>query len=127
MNAIDSLELIKKYANCPNCGNVKIGNGEGTLEINDEVFTRTCKCGYSVTEDKRIKVIATATKRAGRKTEAIVEVKIDNHIRHKFLPGSKLKELSGAKRMNQYKKMEGWLNTKEGRKWANETPHVTDF
>lgn len=118
MNINDSLELMEKYAECPKCGNDKLGNGEGTLNIEDIVFERTCKCGYLVKVDKRIKVIASATKRVGRKTEGIYEVKIDGSIRHKYLPVNELKELSGIKRINQFKKVEEFLNTSEGRKWA---------
>ena len=127
MNIVDSMELLKKYANCAECGSDKLGNGEGTLDIADNVFNRTCKCGYSITIDKRIKVIASATKRVGRKTEGIYEVRIDDSLKHKYLPVNELKELTGIKRINQFKKVEEWLNTKEGRKWAIETPHVNDF
>lgn len=48
MNARASLELLNKYSNCKECGSDKVGNGEGTLEINDDVFKRTCKCGWEV-------------------------------------------------------------------------------
>jgi len=43
-----SLELVEKYSICPECGNGYIGNGEGTLVIEDHVFRRTCKCGWQV-------------------------------------------------------------------------------
>lgn len=55
MNAVKSVKLIRKYANCPNCGSDKIGNGEGTLEIDDDTFKRTCKCGWSVEVDENDK------------------------------------------------------------------------
>lgn len=70
-----------------------------------------------------IKIIATATKRVGRKTDGIYEVKIDGLAGHKYLPLNELKELAGAKRSNQFKKVKAWLNTEEGTKWATETPH----
>jgi hypothetical protein len=124
MNIVDSTELMKKYSKCEECGNEFVGNGEGTLEIENNVFKRTCKCGWSVTVDKRIKIIASATKRVGRKTEGIYEVRIDDSSKHKCLPMNELKELAGVKRANQFKKVEEWLNTKEGRKWALETPHA---
>ncbi|WP_077621525.1 hypothetical protein [Sediminibacillus massiliensis] len=82
---------------------------------------------YSISEEKCIKVIASATKRVGGYTDGIIEIRIDDSINHKFLPAHQLKALAGAKRINQYKKIEGWLNTKEGREWALKTPHVTNF
>lgn len=127
MNILDSLELMKKYSLCPECGSDKLGNGAGTLNIADNVFARTCKCGYSITIDKRIKVIASATKTNGRERTGIYEVQIDGSSNHKFLPANELKTLAGAKRINQFNKVEMFLNTTEGRKWAIETPHVTDF
>ncbi|MGM8213546.1 DUF3797 domain-containing protein [Virgibacillus sp. W0430] len=48
MNYQKSLKLIQKYSECPNCGNDKVGNGQGTLDINDDTFIRTCKCGCTV-------------------------------------------------------------------------------
>lgn len=48
MNGWKSVQLIRKYAECPKCGNDKVGNGEGTLIIEDDTFTRTCKCGWSI-------------------------------------------------------------------------------
>lgn len=127
MNIVDSMELIKKYGKCEECGSDLIGNGEGTLEIEENIFKRTCKCGWSVTVDKRIKIVATATKKVGRKTDGIYEVVIDDSRKHKYLPMNELKQLAGLTRSNQFKKAEDWLNTKEGRKWALETPHVPFF
>ncbi len=48
MNALAAMELIKKYAECPYCGNPCVSNGEGTIAIDDDNFKRTCKCGWSV-------------------------------------------------------------------------------
>ena len=48
MNVIDYLKIAKKYINCPNCGNDKIGNGEGTLNVDEDTYRRTCKCGFEV-------------------------------------------------------------------------------
>jgi hypothetical protein len=122
MNVYEANKLIKKYANCPKCGNDKLGDGEGSVEIQDEVFTRTCKYGFSVTVDKTIKIVATATKRVKGKTDGVYEVLMPNKI-HKYLPVAELKERAGLKRINQFAKAEEWLNSKEGRKWAEETPH----
>jgi hypothetical protein len=48
MKLIKSIGLLKKYSVCPECGNEHIGNGEGTLEIEENLFRRTCKCGWIV-------------------------------------------------------------------------------
>lgn len=48
MNAIESINLMRKYNQCTNCGNDKVGGGEGTVNIEGEVFRRSCKCGWSV-------------------------------------------------------------------------------
>jgi hypothetical protein len=76
---------------------------------------------------KVIKIVASATKRVGRKTEGIYEVIIDGSTRHKYLPMNELKELAGLKRSNQFGKAEDWLNTEEGLSWALKTPHVSIF
>lgn len=41
--------LLEKYEICPDCGNRCIGNGQGGIEIDDDYFKRTCKCGFEVT------------------------------------------------------------------------------
>jgi hypothetical protein len=46
MNAMLFLQIMKKYGKCPDCGSEKLGNGEGTLEVDDDTFKRTCKCGF---------------------------------------------------------------------------------
>lgn len=48
MNAIKAAGLIKKYAECQECGNANVNNGEGSLLITDDVFKRECKCGWSI-------------------------------------------------------------------------------
>ena len=48
MNALKAVELMRKYNKCPECGNEYVGNGEGTLEIEEDLFKRTCKCGWSI-------------------------------------------------------------------------------
>jgi len=48
MYAWKSIELIRKYATCPECGNELIGNGQGTLDIDKDTFKRTCKCGWEI-------------------------------------------------------------------------------
>ncbi|MCY7500218.1 DUF3797 domain-containing protein [Bacillus pumilus] len=48
MNALDFLKVSKLINDCPNCSNHLIGNGEGTLEVEEDSFKRTCKCGFSI-------------------------------------------------------------------------------
>jgi transcription elongation factor Elf1 len=48
MKAITAVELLDKYNTCPDCGNDKVGAGEGDVKIHDNVFTRSCKCGWMV-------------------------------------------------------------------------------
>lgn len=48
MNAYTSLKLMKKYSDCPKCGNGLVGNGEGKMIIDDDTFFRSCKCGWKV-------------------------------------------------------------------------------
>ncbi|WP_140417723.1 DUF3797 domain-containing protein [Desulfosporosinus sp. FKA] len=52
MNALKSVELLKKYSKCPKCGSELIGNGEGTLDISDDILKRTCECGWRVEVDE---------------------------------------------------------------------------
>lgn len=130
MYANESLELIKKYSKCPECGNDKVGGkpSEGALIIEDEIFTRSCKCGWSVTVDRRIKHIATLSKRKGGKLiGGVYEVRIHGQQGHKYLPLLELKERSGVKRIDHNRKIEEWLNSKEGRKWALEVPAVSPY
>lgn len=46
-----SIKLMEKYGNCPECGNGRIGNGEGGLVVEENSFERWCKCGWSVLID----------------------------------------------------------------------------
>ncbi|ACM16014.1 TPA: DUF3797 domain-containing protein [Bacillus cereus] len=48
MDAWKSVQLLRKYAACQECGNENVGNGEGTVEIQDDTFKRTCKCGWEI-------------------------------------------------------------------------------
>lgn len=124
----DSSELIKKYGTCPECGNDKVGGEptQGTLIIEDEVFTRSCKCGWKVVVDRRIKHCATMTKRKNNKLiGGIYEVSIHGQLMHKYLPLIELKERAGVKRIDQHQKIESYLNSQEGRKWALEVEAPT--
>lgn len=46
MNALRAMELMEQYEECQECGNKYVGNGEGTIEVTEATFTRTCKCGW---------------------------------------------------------------------------------
>jgi Domain of unknown function (DUF3797) len=48
MNAVKAFKLSKQYANCPNCGNNQLGNGQGSLIITEDTFVRNCKCGCRI-------------------------------------------------------------------------------
>lgn len=48
MNMLKAMKLLKKYSNCQECGSEFVGNGEGSLDIGDDYFIRTCKCGWGV-------------------------------------------------------------------------------
>jgi predicted RNA-binding Zn-ribbon protein involved in translation (DUF1610 family) len=54
MKLSKAMELTEKYKKCPICGNEKIGNGEGTLNISDKVFCRKCKCGWTITANEGV-------------------------------------------------------------------------
>lgn len=125
LNIRESSLLIKKYGKCPECGNDRVGGepSQGSLIIEDEFFTRGCKCGWSVTVDRRIKHIATMTqRRSGKLIGGVYEVRIHGQQSHKYLPLLELKEKSGVKRIDHNAKIEEWLNSSEGRKWAIEVP-----
>lgn len=118
MNLDESTELIKKYGVCPECGNEKVGGdpSQGTSIIENEIFTRSCKCGWSVTVDRRIKHVGTMTKkRGGKLVGGIYEVSIHGQG-HKFLPLLELKQRSGVSRINQHQKINEYLNSPVGRK-----------
>ncbi|MNH83826.1 hypothetical protein D3C73_362310 [compost metagenome] len=53
------MELMTKHATCPKCGNQYVRNGEGTLIVEDDMFIRTCKCGWSVKETEGGEVVET--------------------------------------------------------------------
>lgn len=57
MDVIKLLLIMKKYEDCPKCGSGTIGNGEGGIIIEDETYTRTCKCGFHITVDENNKEV----------------------------------------------------------------------
>lgn len=118
MNIDESSKLMTQYSDCPECGNNRVGGDMGKLIIENDIFFRSCRCGWEVTVDRRIKHKATMTKKRGSKMiGGCYEVAIYGHGR-KLLPLLELKEKSGFKRINQHDHIEAWLNSKEGRHWA---------
>lgn len=49
MNPFKLMPLMSKYEKCPECGSDRIGNGQGGIIVEDNTFTRTCKCGFKIT------------------------------------------------------------------------------
>lgn len=41
------LAIARKHFSCPECGNTYIGDTQGTLEVDDTTYKRTCKCGWT--------------------------------------------------------------------------------
>lgn len=48
MNMRESLKIMDKYSSCPKCGNEYITNGQGGIIVDENSFTRWCKCGYKI-------------------------------------------------------------------------------
>lgn len=63
INAVSAIKLMQKYADCPNCGNDKVGNGQGKLIIEDDTFTRECRCGFNITVDGNGNELTSADRR----------------------------------------------------------------
>jgi iron(III) transport system ATP-binding protein len=59
------LPLMYKYSNCPQCGSDRIGNGEGKLIVDDNTYTRECKCGFKITTDENGQEIKITYKQCG--------------------------------------------------------------
>ncbi|NEZ76673.1 DUF3797 domain-containing protein [Clostridium botulinum] len=57
MNSRELMPIMKKYEKCPKCRNNKIGNGEGGIIVEDDTYTRTCKCGFKITVDENSKKV----------------------------------------------------------------------
>lgn len=52
MNMDQVMPLMKKYEKCPDCYNSMLGKKQGGLRVEEDTFTRTCKCGFKITVDK---------------------------------------------------------------------------
>lgn len=48
MRLRDAMKLMEKYAACETCGSEMIGNGAGVMDIGENHFTRSCKCGWKI-------------------------------------------------------------------------------
>ena len=50
MTIKEACELMNKYAKCPECGSMHVGNDKGKLELDSKngYFKRTCHCGWSI-------------------------------------------------------------------------------
>lgn len=46
------MAIMPKYEICPSCGSDRIGGGCGGVIVEDNTFTRTCKCGFKITVDE---------------------------------------------------------------------------
>jgi len=51
MDIRNYLKLSKKYNNCPDCGSDLLGEGLGKLELKNDIFTRSCECGFHIEVD----------------------------------------------------------------------------
>lgn len=57
MDVMDYLKIAPFLNNCPNCGYGSVGTNEstgefhGALDVNENLFTRKCRCGFEVTVD----------------------------------------------------------------------------
>lgn len=126
MNFSDSLKYTDEYSKCPECGSDSVGNGEGTLEITDNIFKRTCKCGWSIERGRRIKIVATASRGKAQIFECW-EYDGNQAVSHKYVNVAFLKQMNIVKTTNQSKKAEAFLNTVEGLKFFDSTPHTQIF
>lgn len=57
MNVLKVMPLLKKYEKCPICGSSTIGNGQGGIIIENNNYTRTCKCGFFIKVNENGKVL----------------------------------------------------------------------
>lgn len=108
MDMMVAAELMKKYGNCPECGNGNVGGTptEGSLNIGDGLFQRGCKCGWNIVVDRRIRVLR------GGSTVTLLAIYGQPD---KLVSSVELKKQTG---FTQVSRMNEWLNTEEGRAWA---------
>lgn len=58
------LRIAPFINDCPNCGNQMVGNGEGALNVDDNMVKRTCKCGFNFEYDVKNGTSKTKVKKA---------------------------------------------------------------
>lgn len=51
MNVMTYLEVAPFINDCPKCRSQYIGNGQGSLEVDNNIIKRTCKCGFNFIYD----------------------------------------------------------------------------
>ncbi|MDN9637770.1 DUF3797 domain-containing protein [Clostridioides difficile] len=47
------LKLLSMYCFCPERGSDELGEGEGSLIVDEYTFHRKCKCGFDIIVDER--------------------------------------------------------------------------
>ncbi|AYB41029.1 DUF3797 domain-containing protein [Brevibacillus laterosporus] len=120
MNALKSVQLMSKYSNCKECGSDKIDNGEGTLIVDNNIFKRSCKCGWSIEVDENdnkllnLKISAWAT--VGPRK--IYELHDKNDRFFGYVSVNELQKMGYVKRIDHSKKAEEFFNTPEGLDWV---------
>lgn len=118
MNIHESTRLMRKYNNCLECGSDRVGGtpSQGTLIIENEIFTRTCICGWSVEVNLQVKLLPDVLY---EKETPFFEIYI--HEKGRFLlPAAKLKKAVGVRSISQKEKIHSYLSSLEGRQWIKE-------
>lgn len=64
MNVVNYLRIAPFINDCPSCSNQMLGNGEGTLNVNNNIIKRTCKCGFNFEYDVKNGTSKTKVKKA---------------------------------------------------------------
>lgn len=73
----------------------------------------------------RIEIITTIKKREWRQTLGLYEIYIPGNENHKFVLAHELKAVTGVRQINQYERINAWLNTPVGALWITSAKHVT--
>lgn len=69
MNVQDYLRIAPFINDCPKCGYGNVGTDEktgefhGALNVDDNLFTRKCRCGFEVTIDANVGTTKTKIKK----------------------------------------------------------------
>lgn len=73
-----------------------------------------------------ISINSTLTREKGAKRMHYMYLNVNGRSINKCVNGLELKQLAGVKRINQTKQMTDWLNTDQGRQWANTTSDIRE-